>query len=585
MPFDGVGVFAMSSELAQQLVNARVSKITHVVGSKIFIQFRFTRNHDGTRSRCLVIDTDASGYSLYISKRPAYNQDKASNLCMLLRKYISNAELVSLSKLPKERVICLRFRAKNELSDISFMNLYIELMGRASNLILTFDDNKIIAALKCSGFSDNNRRVVLPGTIYELPKPQDKLDPFDIEVYNCRINFKNSNGDDLLERVVLSNFCDIGPALSKQLCFSFFGEENVRFSSVSEKSLEEFLGFIKQFFRDIIEKKFSFIFFSHKGRKGISCVDLDFIPGRDKRYFSCFSEAAEFLSDSKNSENSKAVYNVKVTKFVNNNIKRCRKKVIKLQNELEQHMNYESKKNVGDIIMANLCNIESKASKVTLFDWNSERYIDIELDSDLSAAENAQKYYKLYSKSKTAVEKITEQINVCENETEYLESVKNNLYLAKTFDDVELIIEELLSASYVLPGKSSKKYKNRVYSPLKFDIASGFTLFIGKNNLENEWISFKLAEKNDIWFHVKSVPGSHALLKYDSGKYSSIPDDVLYKAAVLCAKHSKAADTSKAEVDYTLAKYVKKIKGAKPGMVIYKNQKTIVVGLEQANFD
>lgn len=580
MPFDGISVLALTYELSEQLDRARVSKITHVAGSKVFIQMRSARQQGSTRSKLLVIDTSSSGYSMYLSRKPIYNQGQASNFCMLLRKYISNAELIGVSKVKNERIVCLDFRSRNELSDVSSVKLYAELMGRASNVVLVLNDNKIAAALKYSGFSEDNRRVVLPGAYYELPKAQAKIDPFDAQEHDYRLAFSNYS-DACVEKMLLSEFSGIGPLMAKQLCFSFFGRENVNISSVSSENLSEFFSHLRRKFTEFKENKFIYIFFCHNSKKGVSCADLQFVPESDKKHFESISEAAEFLAESIGSEAPKTVNNVKINRFVNNNIKRCRKKLEKLKHELSSNLDYNDKKIIGDLIMANLYNIKGSPSSVSLFNWYTSCCTDVNLDTKLSPAENAQRYYKMYSKGKTAVCKITEQIAATESEAEYLESVKNNLELARTFDDIELIAEELIEASYILPARQRKKYKNRIYSPLKFDAGCGFTLFIGRNNLENDWLSFKFAGKNDIWMHVKAVPGSHAILRSDSGNENALPpEETLYAAAVLCAKHSKASASSKAEVDYTLAKYVKKIKDSKPGMVVYKNQKTISVNLE-----
>lgn len=582
MPFDGISVLALAYELSGQLEKARVNKINHVVGSRVFIQMRAARNHfgEGERSKLLVIDTASSGYSVYLSRKQIYNQGQASNFCMLLRKYISNAELVSVSKIKNERILCFDFISKNELSDRTSVKLYAELMGRASNLILVADNNKIAAALKYSGFSESDRRVVLPGVCYELPKAQPKLNPFDSLMDDYKAAFLR-HGADFAEKILLSEIGGIGPLMSRHLCLSFFGREKVYVSSFTTEELSRFFGFLIEKFAEFRDNKFTYIFFCHNGKRGISCVDLQFVAAEDKKHFGTISEAAEFLAESQSSESPKTVNNIKISRFVNNNIKRCRKKLDKLRHELENNLDFEDKKTIGDLVMANLYNIKGSPPSVRLFDWNTDCYTEVTLDTNLTPAENAQRYYKMYAKGKTAVSKIKEQVEVTENEAEYLESVKNNLGLARTFDDVELIAEELAEASYILPAGRKKKYKKRVYSPLKFDAGDGFTLFIGRNNLENDWLSFKFAGKNDIWMHVKAVPGSHAVLKCTDGGEDIAPsDETLYAAAVLCAKNSKAADSSRAEVDYTLIKYVKKIKAAKPGMVVYKNQKTIAVKLD-----
>lgn len=572
MAFDGLTVCRLAEELNKKLSDGRIEKVLQPEKDEINLVIRAKgENHR------LLISCVSFAPRVHLTKTVKENPSSPPLFCMLLRKHITGGRVVGFRQPDFERILIMDIESRDEMGDLSVKSLYMELMGRYSNIVLVDAGGKILGCAKNIDISVSSLRQVLIGLTYTFPPSQNKINPLTA----CEEDiFKAVDRPVRADKAVLDGFTGISPLIAREIAYSFFldSEKDLSLLNCSEKSA----------FAQHIHSRFKE--FAGGGEGGWILTDThknkmaDFSPidihqygsYMQKEYYGSISQVIDSFYYQKDLKERAAQRKSNLTKFVNNNISRCRKKLAVLKRELQQANGKEKYKVMADILTANLYLIKDGESWVELDNFYDNSRIKIELLPELSPSANAQRYYSMYNKSKTAQIHCAEQIDKCENELEYFESVLNLLDINDSEKDLIEIREELIAAGYMVrrSAKGKKAAKKTESKPLHFVTGEGIDVYVGKNNLQNDKLTMKTARNSDIWFHVKDYPGSHTILAAAGRQYTEAS---IMEAAVIAARHSKASASSQVPVDYTFVKNVKKPSGAKPGFVIYDNYKTIYV--------
>lgn len=556
MAFDGIVLKSIITELNTTLKGGKINKVFEPNKNEIVLGI-----YAQGKNYALNICIDSANYRIHLTTTQKPNPLNAANFCMLLRKYLIGMRIKEIHSCDLERIVKIDLEGYNELNDFVTRKLVVELMGKHSNIILLNENGKIIDSLRHIDTFSNSSRDILPAHSYEYPN-------------NNKISFANLNSFEEFYKVV-SSYTD----LSSALCNTFTG-----FSKSFVQNIVNDLQLPKSLNIEDFKKIYIHIreIISNIGTKAISfssyTIDnkLDYTtilkPHEENLYFSFFID--DFYFNKETNDNFKNYRNT-VLKLLLTHLNKYKKRLQNIDTKLSECANMDIYRIYGELITANLYHLSKEnISSITLENYyNNNIPITISLDKTMSPALNAKKFFKKYNKLKNALEIVNIQKLDTAKEIEYIESIIYELEEAKTIKDIDDIYTEI--AENITFNKTTKTSKNKAnsFEPIKYEI-DDYTIFIGKNNKQNDYLTTKYASKNDIWFHTKDIPGSHVILKND-GK--DITDDILTKCAKLAAKNSKASHSSNVPVDYTFVKFVKKPSGAKPGMVIYTNNKTINV--------
>lgn len=574
MALDGAFLRHIKCELEQKLIGARVDKIHQPNREEIVVAFR------GYDSACKVLfSARANSARVHFTAIPLENPKQPPMLCMLLRKKLQGAKLTAIRQPELERLLHFDFDSIGELGDHVTLTLTMEIMGRYSNIILTGPDGKIIDALKRVDAEMSSQRLVLPGLTYHLPPPQDKLCMLAAGPQDLQNALRALPRDMELSKALLAVLQGVSPVVCREIAHRVGrGRELTALTLDEEQSFR--LGFFYQKVRETVvatagrphmainmQKKPMDFSFMDIQQYGTSAVVKE---GEG------FSQLLDDFYRERDQLERMRVREQDLLRLLSNHAERLSRKINAQRAELDQCAQRDSLRVAGDLLSANLYNIEKGAAAVDLPNFYEEGQpaVHIKLDPALTPNQNAQKYYKEYRKAKTAEEKLTEQIDIAGRELEYLDSVLDALARAETERDLVEIRTELKEQGYIRMSRGRKEKPAAVSAPLSFTTADGFTVLVGRNNRQNDRLTMKLANNNDIWFHTKNIPGSHTVLVTDGREPTAA---AMEEAAKLAARHSKAKDSAQVPVDYTQVRHVSKPQGARPGMVVYVNYKTIFV--------
>ena len=576
MAFDGVAISCILHELNKKCINGRVDKIVQPERDEINIVIRA-----GGENLRLLASASSSNPRVHLTKFSKENPEKAPLFCMLLRKHIGSGKIVGFTQPDFERVLEIHIESRNELGDLSVKRLIIEIMGRHSNIILADCDGRILGSAKQIDFTVSAVRQILPGMLYEPPPTQGKLNPMTTEedvIFALAANF-DGPGD----KFILNTFTGIGPLSAREMVHLATGSFDTDIGSMTKLQAAEFSENVVKSLAAIKNGDYEPVLL-YKNKQNImdfSAINVthygdNVIVQRRPELNSALDEFYH-MRDRQERMSQKTA---DLSRFIDNNIKRCQKKLTLQHQKLSDCENKDKDKEFGDLLIANLHTIEEKLSTVEVENYYDDmKLITIKLKPELTPSQNAQRYYSLYQKAKNAEVMTTEQLRLTNDELNYLESVQESLSNATSVKDISEIREELLSQGYgVRRNKPSKIRKATPSEMMKFLLSDGFELLIGKNNTQNDELTLRLSKPNDLWFHTKNIPGSHAVIS-TGGRQPS--DDVIVEAAKLCAYYSKAKNSANVPVDYTIIKNVKKPNNAKPGMVIYENYNTVNVKPER----
>lgn len=564
MAFDGIVTKAIISELNNNLIGTKVNKVLQPTKSEIVLEL-----YGNGKNYSLVLSCDAEFCRICLSTHLKPNPQNAFNFCMLLRKYLVGGKIIEISNYDLERTVQIKFSCYNELNDLVTRKLYIEIMSRQSNIVLTNENNIIIDSLK---HFDSNTRELLPAHEYTFVSI-NKTSFIELNNSSEFIDIVNKSQIEPLT-VLLPNLF-IG--FSKSFIQNIINKLNIDNFSYSDKDLEKLYTELKKLINNI-------------GTDNISCILLknDFtitnVKTDEKLQINKFIDNYYFNKEKITTFQSART---NLLHIVLASLKKINKKLENINKKLKECNEMDKYKLYGELLTANLYRLNSNYNleEVELENYYSNNeLIKIPLDKTISVHKNIEKFFKKYNKLKNALDIVSKQKKKTEKELDYIESIVFSLENARSVRDINEIYEEISENIITKKEFSYKKQKNTKKSkksnePSLFSIqVDGFTIYIGKNNIQNDYIRSKIASPNDVWFHIQKLHGSHILIKNPQNlTLNEFPKEILFKAASLAKENSKAKLDTNAPVDYCYAKFVKKAPNSKPGMVIYSNFQTIIV--------
>ncbi|MCI7639546.1 MAG: NFACT family protein [Clostridiales bacterium] len=563
MAFDAYFLTAVLEEVRQSCIGARVDKIHQPSRDTLILHLR------GRESReKLLFAANPTAPRLHLTAASPENPAEPPMFCMLLRKHLLGAKLAEITQPPMERAATFTFDCTDEMGFPVQKKLVAELMGRTCNLYLLGPDGRILDCLRRIGLDETARRPALPGLNYQEPEPVKKENPLTFQNY---VNLLTEPGADILSDRLMDTLGGLSPLVCREAALFAAGSTDARISSLDVDSAADKLGL---FFHEHL----------HHPRPYVYCLS-DGIPKQFafcpiRQYGGC-QEAASFgalldsfytLRDRKDAMRQKSQA---VRKTVQNLCTRLTRKMALQGRELEATYDRERLRQLGDILTANIHRITKGQTKILCEDFYDENMapVEIPLSPILSPQQNAAKFYKDYARMKNAEKELTHQLELGETELNYLKSVLDELNRAQTDAELEEIKQELQEQGYLRPEGNRKRPRQGKLSPMRFVSTDGYPIYVGRNNRQNEELTFRLARKDDIWCHASKVHGSHVIISCGG---TTPPDDTITQAAQLAAYYSETGDGQNVPVDVTAVKQVKKIPGGKPGMVIYHTYKTVI---------
>ena len=572
MAFDGGIIRKIVSEL-KTATDSRIDKLYQPSGDELVILLR----KKGFSERLFISARSGAARIHFTNERPE-NPETPPMFCMLARKHFSSAKLIEVSQRGFERIVELVFQAVNEMGDRVDLKIVCELIGNQSNVILLNEENRIIDALKRSDISA--KRLILPGAFYEYPEPQDKLD-ITAESAEAIAEKILSYGEIPLWKGILNVIDGASPLIAREMAYRMDGE-NALCENVDREKLIAQINYIKT---EILSGGSAVMLKSMDNTP----VDFCYIPVKQygnlykPQEFSSFGELLDDFYRTRETAARMKRMSADITKLVSNLISRAKKRRETRKMELSACESREKLRIYGELIKANIYAIAPGSKEVLLQNFYDEelKKITVPLDPALSASKNADRYFKEYKKSYTAEQTLTALIEKDREEIEYLETVSEALERCTQSADIAEIREELRQGGYIKGNSGGRSKKMQTSAFKEYVSKEGYKILVGKNNTQNDYITTRLASKNDLWFHTKGIHGSHVVVMCSGNEVS---EETVVFAASLAAKNSKAANSSKVPVDYTPVKYVKKPAGSKPGMVIYTTNKTVFVTPE-GNYD
>ena len=572
MAFDGITMNAINKELQEKISEARIDKIYQPNPGEIVLHLR--RNRESLK---LLLSAHPVYSRICVTSKTLDNPKSPPLFCMVLRKHLEGGRIISIEQPSFERVLRISIEHRTELGDLAKKTLIIEVMGKHSNIILLKEDeNKIIDSIKKVSYGTSQYRQVLPGIEYIPPPYQDKLNVLEIDQEEFYSKLLAQEITLPMEKALLNTIMGLSPILAAQLTtkvnlkgmlLEYCGDYELNLIWQSVVYLNEIIRTNDYMPLMLLDEKGQYRGFSpinvpefHEGH----VIHLKSINETVDTYFDWLLKNNHFLSTKSNLQNS-----------ILKEIKRCEKKLAIQLQTVQESKNSQQDKILGELLTANMHLIKRGMEEIHVADYyNNNLPVTIKLRSDLSPAANSQRYFKRYNKAKNAAKKAAVQVKHSREELDYLESL--NFWLSETnsHEDFFQIEQELNESGYLKSKNKLDKQDKAKPIPNTFVTTEGYKILVGKNNKQNDWLTFKVANESDLWFHAKNMPVSHVILKMDGEKISN---DIIEKAALLAAYHSKGKYSANLPVDYTQVKSVKKIKGAKPGFVTYDNYKTIHV--------
>ena len=587
MAFDGLVISNLVYELNQTILNAKISKIAQPENDELL----FTLKGSNGQFR-LAMSASASLPFLYLTETNKPSPLTAPNFCMLLRKHIANGRIIKIYQPHMERIIRFDIEHLDEMGDLCQKTLIVELMGKHSNIIFCSSDGTIIDSIKHVSSMMSSVREVLPGRAYCIPATQeDKLNPLEVteEVFMESVMKKPVS----ITKAIYSSFTGISPVIANEICYRASIDGDMPVDSLDADGKKHLFHNFSWMMEDVKNHNY--------------CPNI-ITRGREPIDFSCFrlSEYVHTALDQKIMQNtdhadtnaytmteydsiskvleeyyaSKNIYtrirqkSVDLRKIVSTALERNRKKYQLQQKQLKDTEKRDKYKVYGELIHTYGYDLEEGAKQLEALNYYTNENVKIPLDPTLDAKANAQKYFDKYGKLKRTYEALTDLIEETKSEIDHLESIATSLDIALTEDDLVQIKEELVEYGYIKRKRTDKKAKIKS-KPFHYISSDGYHMYVGKNNYQNEELTFKFATGNDWWFHAKGMPGSHVVVK--TNNETDLPDRMFEEAGKLAGYYSSGRDSDKIEIDYLQKKNVKKPNGSAPGFVVYYTNFSLTV--------
>ncbi len=567
MAFDGITVAAVVSELNRTVVGGKINKIAQPEAEELMIT---VKNHR-TQYR-LFLSASASLPLIYLSEENKPGPLTAPNFCMLLRKHIGSARILSVSQPGLERILVFELEHLNELGDICRKKLIVEIMGKHSNIIFCQEDLTIIDSIKHISASMSSVREVLPGRTWFIPHTQEKLDPLAMD----RTMFENAvlHSDRPVFQALYQSLTGLSPLMGEDLCIRSGIEPKKAVGGLTPQEQENLWHSMEHLTEQIRQEAFAPTMFC-KEQEPVEFAafpltkyrDLENIPSDSmswvlEQYYSMKNRITVIRQKSSD-----------LRRIVTTALERTEKKYALQQKQKKDTEKKEKYRVYGELLNTYGYHLEEGARSLKALNYYTNEEITIPLDETLSAAGNAKKYFERYNKLKRTEEALNKLLEETRSDLEHLESIRTSLDIALDEEDLVQVREELMEYGYIRRKGPSGKKKKIVSRPFHYRSGDGFDIYVGKNNFQNDELSFRFATGNDWWFHAKGQPGSHVIVRSNG---EELPDRTFEEAARLAAYYSRGRQAPKVEIDYTQKKNLKKPNGAKPGFVIYHTNYSMV---------
>ncbi len=565
MAFDGIVIANLVKELNETILNGRISKIAQPENDELLLTFK-----GNTGQIRLVLSASASLPLIYLTKENKPSPLTAPNFCMLLRKHIANGRITRIYQPQMERIINFEIEHLNELGDICRKLLIVEIMGKHSNIIFCDENYKIIDSIKHISAQVSSVREVLPGRTYFIPATQEKCNP--LETSQEEFFDKVFSKPQTLQKSIFTTYTGISPVIASELCFRAGMEGDRPSCALKEEQKLHLFHHFSWMMQDIQEGKFTpNIIKNGKEPIEFSSVALTQYADLNVSGYPDISKVLETYYADKNAYTRIRQKSVDLRKVVSTILDRNRKKYALQLRQLKDTEKREKYKVYGELINTYGYGLEEGSKILNAQNYYTNEMVTIPLDPKLTPQENAQKYFDKYNKLRT-FEALTDLTQETQEEMEHLESISTSLDIAISEEDLTQIKEELTQYGYIKRKHTGKKEKIKS-KPFHYLSSDGFHIYIGKNNFQNDELTFKFAVGNDWWFHAKGMPGSHVIVKTNG---EELPDRTFEEAGRLAAYYSKGRQNDKVEIDYLEKKNVKKPKGGKPGFVVYYTNYSLV---------
>ncbi len=567
MALDGIVIANLAHELNESLSGARISKIAQPESDEILLSLK-----GASGQLRLLLSANASLPLAYLTEQNRQAPMTAPNFCMLLRKHIGGGRIISVTQPSLERVLIITVEHLDEMGDPCARRLILELMGKHSNLILTDGEDKILDSIKHISAQVSSVREVLPGRPYFIPIQEGKKDPLteDTEGFLAAVMTQPRT----VSKAVYGSYTGISPLIANELCFRAGIEGDAPCASVAEDRWQA----LADCFCELTDEIRRCDFAPRIYRSGSEPVEFSSVPLYS--YSDCTCEPMDSISavlETYYSERSSYARirqkSADLRHIVNTHLERARRKYDLQEKQLRDTEKRDRYRLWGELIHTYGYDIPEGAKSFEAPDYETGETVKVPLDPTLTPMENAKKYFDRYGKLKRTYEAVGSLIEETSEEIDYLASVANSLDIARTESDLSQIREELTESGYIRQRGNTKKRQTAKSRPYHYRSTDGYDIYVGKNNIQNDELTFKLGEGNDWWFHAKQMPGSHVLVKTKDG---DMPDRAFEEAASLAAYYSRGRDSDKVEVDYIQKKHVKKPGGSKPGFVVYYTNYSMV---------
>lgn len=573
MSFDGIVTRAVVEELKDTLVGGRINKIYQHEKDEILLNI-----HSKKTNYKLIISASSNNSRIYLTEHSKENPASPPLFCMVLRKHLSSGTILNIEQAALDRVIFMDISSIDELGQPMEKRIVIEIMGRYSNIILTDKDSYVIIdSIKKVNEAMSRVRQILPGLVYEKPPIQNKSNPLESSKEEF-IKYLNSSKQNLKTyKFFYLNYIGLSPLISREICFYSNIDIDRSIGSLYENEKDLLYNSFSRFMKKVKTNDFNPILIMDQNEEAMAfhALELNQFGLDNKIHLNSISEVLDkyyYRKDVTDRLNQKSSA---IKKSIGVKLDRTKNKLAKQKEELLESKDREKYKIYADLISANLHIIPRGQTNIELENFYDEdmSLLKIPLNNKYSPIENAQRYYKRYSKLKNAENLLVRRIPRTKNEIEYLENVLVSIENSTEIEELDEIKEELIQEGYIRGSKKDRnKKKQRISKPHHFISKDGFNIYVGKNNRQNDYLTLKSSHRSDTWLHVQKMPGSHVIV---DNKGKDLPDSTLEEAAVLAAFYSKARNSNNVSVDYTERKNVRKARGAKAGMVIYNNFKTV----------
>ena len=566
MAFDGITIANIVKELNDTILNGRIAKIAQPENDELLLTIKPAKGQVR-----LVISASASLPLIYLSRDNKPSPMTAPNFCMLLRKHIANGRIVGISQPSLERIIRFEIEHLDELGDLCRKSLIVEIMGKHSNIIFCNEKGMIIDSIKHVSAQMSSVREVLPGREYFIPDTMKKENPLGIPEENFTQELLSKPMP--VGKAIYNSFTGISPVVAEEICYLAGIDSSVPASEMSGDLLAHLYRQFTYFMEQVTESKFSpAIYYDGNEPKEFSSLLLTHFSSYQVKSYDSISEVIRNYYSSRDLITRIRQKSSDLRRVVQTALERNRKKYDLQLKQLKDTEKREKYKVYGELLNAYGYTAPEGAKSLEALNYYTNEMITIPLDSDLSALENAKKYFDRYNKLKRTYQALSSLIEETKMEIIHLDSIATSLDIATSESDLSQIKEELTESGYIKKC-STKKQKSAKSKPFHYVSSNGYDIYVGKNNYQNDELTFKMATGNDWWFHAKEMPGSHVIVKTNGDE---LPDQTFEEAGRLAAYYSKGKEAGKVEIDYLQKKNVKKPNGAAPGFVVYYTNYSMV---------